>query len=250
MANYVSKIIKFAEDEVGYKEKKNNSNLDDKNANAGSANYTKYARDLDAIDNFYNGKKQGFPWCDVFVDWLFVQAFGVDEAKRLLHQPDKSYGAGVDWSARYFKENNKLYKEPEIGDQIFFLDSSGDPGHTGIVCGVDEYKVYTIEGNTSPASGVVDNGGMVCKKEYKLDYKNIYGYGRPDYDPELVCDTKEENNMEIRYNNVEEMPDYAKGTVNKLMNKEYLKGETEGLDLSHDMMRLLVILDRAGVFGE
>ena len=42
--------------------------------------------------------------------------------------------------------------------------------------------VYTIEGNTSSALGVVSNGGCVRKKSYGLTYRNIAGYGRPKYD--------------------------------------------------------------------
>ena len=46
MANYASKVIEVALAEVGYLEKKSNKNLDSKTANAGSANYTKYGRDM------------------------------------------------------------------------------------------------------------------------------------------------------------------------------------------------------------
>lgn len=42
-----SKVIAIAAAEIGYKEKKSYSQLDDKAANAGSGNYTKYARDFD-----------------------------------------------------------------------------------------------------------------------------------------------------------------------------------------------------------
>lgn len=42
----VDKLLLIAETEIGYLEKKSNSQLDDKTANAGSNNYTKYARDL------------------------------------------------------------------------------------------------------------------------------------------------------------------------------------------------------------
>lgn len=178
----VNKLIQTALAEVGYLEKKSNSQLDSKTANAGRNNFTKYARDLDAIPNFYNGKKQGFAWCDVFVDWCFVQAFGVETAKKLLGQPDKSLGAGCVYSVRYFKAMDQFHNSPEPGDQIFFSDSTGDAGHTGIVYKVDAQKVYTVEGNTSGASGVVANGGGVCKKSYSLTYHRIIGYGRPDYD--------------------------------------------------------------------
>ena len=83
----VDKVLAIAKAEVGYLEKRNNSNLDSKTANAGTANYTKYARDLDAI-GFYNGRKNGYAWCDVFVDWCFVQAYGAENAKKLLCQPE------------------------------------------------------------------------------------------------------------------------------------------------------------------
>ena len=66
------KVIDVAILEVGYVEKATNSNLDDKTANSGSGNYTKYARDLDEI-NFYNSKKNGYAWCDVFVDWCLLK---------------------------------------------------------------------------------------------------------------------------------------------------------------------------------
>ena len=46
--NAVDKLISTAEAELGYLEKKSNKDLDNKTANAGSANYTKYNRDLKA----------------------------------------------------------------------------------------------------------------------------------------------------------------------------------------------------------
>ena len=56
----VNRVLSVAEAEVGYLEKANNKNLDGKTENAGDKNYTKYARDLDAIPGFYNGRKQGY----------------------------------------------------------------------------------------------------------------------------------------------------------------------------------------------
>ena len=41
-----SRLIEVAKREVGYIEKKTNSNLYDKTANAGANNFTKYAQDL------------------------------------------------------------------------------------------------------------------------------------------------------------------------------------------------------------
>jgi N-acetylmuramoyl-L-alanine amidase len=60
---------------------------------------------------------------------------------------------------------------------------------------------------------------------------------------------KEEIAMK-RYNTVQELPAWARPTVQKLIDKGFLNGTDTGLDLTHDNVRMLVILDRAGVFGE
>lgn len=143
------KVLEIAEAEVGYLEKASYSNLDSKTGNAGSANWTKYARDLDKI-GFYNGAKNGYAWCDVFVDWCFVKAYGVAMAQKLTGQPNKSYGASCASSVNYYKNIGRYFKEPKVGDQIFFW-YNGAPNHTGLVYKVDDNYVYTIEGNTSGA---------------------------------------------------------------------------------------------------
>lgn len=186
MANYASKALEIAFAEEGYLEKKNSNNLYDKTANAGSNNYTKYSYEFDTkYPTFYNTKKQGAAWCDIWYDWVLVTAFGEDEAQRMIGQPDRSYGAGCSWSLKYYKSIGRFYKTPVAGDQIFFYNSTRtDIAHTGMVYKVDSTYVYTIEGNTSSASGVVANGGAVAKKKYKLNYGRIAGYGRPWYDEE------------------------------------------------------------------
>ena len=181
MAYSAKQVIEIAEAEVGYLEKNSNSNLDSKTGNAGYNNYTKYARDLFNA-GYYNGNKNGYAWCDVFVDWCHWIAAGKDakEAQRVICQTGDC-GAGCWWSADYYRAAGRFYSSPKPGDQIFFGES-GDEYHTGIVYAVDSYNVYTIEGNTSGASGVVDNGGGVFKKSYSRNYYGISGYGRPRYD--------------------------------------------------------------------
>ena len=95
---YPSKVIAQALSEVGYLEKKSNKNLSDNTANAGNNNYNKFAKMLDDLGYFYNGRKNGYAWCDCFLDSQFVVAYGVEDAMRLLGQPKKSYGAGVKYS--------------------------------------------------------------------------------------------------------------------------------------------------------
>ena len=178
------KIIQIALSEVGYQEKETNAFLDHDTINAGDENYTKYARDLDAM-NFYNGKKNGYAWCDVFVDWCFVAAFGEKDALRLTFQPSfflLNRGAGCRYSYGYYQDEGRIFAEPEAGDQVFFYAADGETiCHTGLVWAVDDTYVYTVEGNTSPQDGVVENGGAVCKKKYLLTDPRLAGYGRPNY---------------------------------------------------------------------
>lgn len=175
----IKAVIKTASNEVGYLEKASNANLDDKTANAGRNNYTKYARDLDNINGFYNAPKNGYAWCDIFVDWCFVKTFGAEKATLMLCQG--IYGAGTINSANYYKTANRWSTFPHIGDQIFFK-YGGEIGHTGLVYNVDANYVYTIEGNTSAGNEVIPNGGAVCKKQYPKYSVVIAGYGRPNYD--------------------------------------------------------------------
>lgn len=185
--NYASKVIRIAEAEVGYLEKRSNSQLDSKTGNAGSVNYTKYGRDM---HNLYPSVMD-FPaaWCDAFVDWCFYKAYGVSNAKGLLGGKFDDYTPN---SAQLYKNKGAWYKSPKVGDQIFFTNGSRIC-HTGLVYKVTSSKVYTIEGNTSGASGVIANGGGVCKKSYDLGYWKIAGYGRPKYDESSGTSNKSTN---------------------------------------------------------
>lgn len=165
------KLLEIAAAEIGYKEKETNSQLDNKTANAGDANYTKYARDLHAA-GYYQASKQGYAWCDMFVDWCFLQLCGdADKAQKIICQSGP-YGAGCKFSAQYYQNAGRYYEDdPQPGDQIFFNDFA----HTGIVEKVVGNVVHTIEGNTS---------NQVARRTYTLGSKTIDGYGRPRFDAE------------------------------------------------------------------
>lgn len=167
----ITRVINIASMEVGYKEKASNACLDDKTANAGSANWTKYGRDMHKIQP--SNMDLPAPWCDAFVDWVFYKAFGADTARKMLCGTFDDYTV---ISADYYKRAGRWYTSGKKGDQIFFKNSGGIC-HTGIVYKVSGNKVYTIEGNVSNA---------VCYREYYAGDSYIAGYGRPKY--ELACD--------------------------------------------------------------
>ena len=161
----IKKLISTASAEIGYMEKASNKNLDDKTANAGKGNFTKYARDL--VNLIGSPYSQGAAWCDMFVDWCFIQTFGKDNAKKMLG----GWSAYTPTSANFYKNSGRFFKSPSIGDQIFFKNSERI-NHTGIVVNVTETFVYTIEGNSS---------NKVQNRSYSLKDKSIAGYGKPDW---------------------------------------------------------------------
>lgn len=174
MSYSISKVISIAQDEIGYLEKLNEQKLDSKTENAGSGNFTKYWRDLGA-------NMQGQPWCDAFVSWCFMKAYGKAAANKILCGGLNSFYTPT--SAQKYKAASRFGSIPAVGDQIFFKNSSRIC-HTGIVIGTTESTVTTIEGNTSGASGVVPNGGGVKEKTYPRNYPGIAGYGHPLYQEE------------------------------------------------------------------
>ena len=189
--NAVDRVIAVAEGELGYLEKKSNRDLDSKTGNAGSANYTKYNRDMKAWAGSAGINDQ---WCQNFVDWVFVKAFGVDTAKQLLGKFTNYTPTG----SNAFKKRGAYIKRgkgvPQRGDVIYFWSSAkGRIGHVGIVTKVTSSKVYTIEGNTSGASTLVTNGGGVRAKSYSLTSTYIDGYGRVDYS--VVKDDEETSSV-------------------------------------------------------
>ena len=228
------RLVATTEEQVGYLGKKTNAQLDDFKANAGGR-FNKFARDLDALGDFYNGKKNGYDWCDVFVDWCFVRTFGRELAQKLLGQPDRSLGAGTGYSLNYYKAKGRLFSAPEPGDQIFFGDAKST-WHTGIVVKVEGGFVHTIEGNAGNPSAV-----RACR--YAIGGKNIKGYGRPDWT--LVPGEKGEDKM-VYFKRLEDVPGYYQDAVRKAVDRGALNGTGDGINVSEDLCRTLTVLDRLG----
>lgn len=210
----IAKLVSCAKKQVGYLEKKTNAYLDDKTANAGSNNWNRYARDIDnKYPDFYNGKKNGFSWCDIFVDWVFIECFGYESALKLLYQPEKSAGAGCKYSADYYRRNNAFFKQPVVGDQVFFGDY-GNEGHTGIVVDVSGNVITTVEGNTSGGYGVNANGDGVYLKQYNFATTYIPGFGRPNWS--VVC---EKTNADDKEETTVSYPMLKRGSTGEFVKK-------------------------------
>lgn len=208
----VSELLDIARKQIGVKE------------SPPSSNNVRY-------NTWYYGREvsgAAYPWCMVFVQWVF------DQAKVKLPIRTASCGAlmRAAQSARCWVTGD--YRPGDV--VIYDFPGGAATDHCGIVESVDGTYISAIEGNTSSASDA--DGGAVERRARK--FSQIVGAVRPSYDKEVE---------EVRYNAVEECPSWARETIQKLVDKKYLDGTGKGLDLSADMVRLLVILDRAGAFN-
>ena len=162
----IAAVIKTAKAEVGYLEKASNSQLDNPTSNPGYNNYTKYWRDV-------YPSYQGQPWCACFICWLFMKTFGLEIAKKLLKH----------WPYVYCPTLGTLFTKnanPKVGDIVIFY-RNGTFAHTGLVTKVQGDQFWTIEGNTSGASGIIANGGGVCAKSYYNSQLPGTKFCTPDY---------------------------------------------------------------------
>lgn len=201
-------LLSIAAKEVGYKE--------------GSNNNSKYGK-------WYGMNNQ--PWCAMFVSWCAAQA-KVPESVILKF-------AYVPYGVDFFKKQKRYHAangsyQPQPGDIVFF----GDSDHVGIVEKVGSTTITTIEGNTSSGnSGSQSNGDGVYRRTRDKKGGWTMGYGTPKYEEEDEEDMK-------RYDTIDEVPSWAKDTVEDFIAAGALQGNGKSLDLSEDMLRTLVIVDR------
>ena len=263
----IDKLIQIANAEVGYLEKSSNSQLDSKTANAGTANYTKYWRDI-------KPEYQGQPWCACFVTWCFVNAFGKNNAQKLLKHYPYVYCPTM---ANLFTLN----ANPKVGDIVIFKHN-GTFTHTGIVTSVNGDYFTTIEGNTNGGSTIIANGGGVCRKSYYNSNLPGTKFCTPDWSiveesenltmsqytelKELIekqaAEINDLRNVNQQLVNVvqttmvydyvdDNMPDWARTAVQAAMSFGAIRGDENGrLGLSYKDLRAICREYRCGMYNK
>ena len=129
---------------------------------------------------------------------------------------------------------------PMVGDWILYdLDLKGSPtDHIGVIIGIEGDELWILEGNF---------GNTVKARAIRYDDPRISYIICPDY-TELVMLQKEENMA--HYKTVAEVPEFARPTIAMLVDRGLLLGiDSDDLGLTDELVRTLVILDRAGAFG-
>lgn len=204
----------------------------------GTKEGTKEHREILAVYNSISPLPRGYrmteqdPWCAAFVSAAAKMA-GVEQLVPLEcgcgKMIEKAQAMGI-W------EEADDYV-PAIGDWVLYDwqaqskgDALGSPDHVGIVIGMDKKTVLVVEGN-------YDN--MVKLRKLPVNDGKIRGFVCPNYEME---------EEQMRYHSLQEVPAYARATIEKLMADGSLRGITEDdLGLSEELVRILVILDRRGI---
>lgn len=139
---------------------------------------------------------------------------------------------------RWVEDDNFL---PRPGDLVCYDwqdsgsgDNVGWPDHIGMVVAVERGVLTVAEGNMA--------GGIMGKTTIVAGGRYIRGYCCPDYESYegTVADPIEAE--------IAALPDWARPTIQKLVERGLLMGRDGSLDLTDDMVRILVILDRAACF--
>lgn len=131
-------------------------------------------------NTWYYGQEvsgDSYPWCMVFVQWVFHQA-GV-----ALPVKTASCGALMRAAQAAGCWVTSDYKPGDV--VIYDLPGGAATDHTGIIESVSDTSVTAIEGNTSVNNA--SNGGEVRRMTRKLSL--VVGAVRPEYD-------KEDDNMD------------------------------------------------------
>ena len=111
----------------------------------------------------------GYPWCQMFVWWVFHEAGFNLKKTASCTELTNSYKKAGQWVTKDFKP----------GD-IAMFDFSGRKKitqHSGIIVEVHADHIVTIEGNTGIGNDA--NGGAVMRRERKLNL--VTGACRPGY---------------------------------------------------------------------
>lgn len=177
-------LIATARKEIGYLEKASNSMLEEKTANAGEANYTKYG-------HWY--KENGVYWCQQFVSWCAYMA--------CKKYKEKSFTGWIMFDGRWVYELEGVVQKDtwlHIDDRWYVVDGAGYMITNWFKNGDDWYFLNTEGAMLSGQWIEIDNmsfyltqsGAMARSAYIKSDKGNMYywvdadGAYQKEYDTE------------------------------------------------------------------
>ncbi len=212
--NQAQDIVNIAQSQVGYSE-----------ASDGGTVYGSWWTDVTnwGYDYTYSS------WCSMFACWCAEKAgagLGVIYDKN---------GAMPSSLFEFLKKNSKydtsFQTNPQMGDFIFFANTSGRIGHVGIVTGYDESakKVSFIGGNQG--SGEVRTSRCTWAKNSTWGSQTVYGYARPNYVDNSVKNIFQDVNK----------TDWFADAVQFVYDNGIMSGDSGNFNPNGDMTRAMMV---------
>lgn len=183
-----------------------------------------------------------------------------------------SYPVGVSSTYRCFDYQNQLYAQGRTTPGGIVTNAKGGESFHNYRLAFDLFKnikgseyndslFFKTAGTLWQAMGGVWGGSFSTPDNCHFEYsgtltikelqKGLYLSQNAQMPWELTLaktPPPQEDTKTMRYNHLSELPSWATDAISYLINKGHLQGTGQGFDLSLDMIRLLVINFRAGLY--
>lgn len=213
-----------------------------------TVDWSKYKMDFKIIEEQYVWNGELVPRDPCLTDYLVLHHAAGDGSAQDIHRihVEVKGWRGIAYNY-YIRKDGSIYRgRPEYTYGGHTADHHGDS--LGIC----------FEGNfeTEQMSTAQKDAGKWLVKEITARYPDITVCRHSDlnatacpgkYFPFDAITAQEE--IEMRYNTITEIPEWGKPTIQKLIDRGALKGTGTGFDISADMLRMFVINDRMGIYG-
>ena len=184
---------------------------------------------------------------------------------------------GANASAHYVVDNISIVQCVEDKDTAWHCGTNGTYYHKycrnsnsiGIELCSNHDNFVSYEKNTARDKGwyfnpdTLNNGIKLIKylsKKYNIPKENVLMHydvtgkicpapfinngGWDNFIERIFTEDKEERDDIMVYNKIEEVPEYAREIIKKYVNLGFIKGTDKGLELTDEMIRIMVIIDR------
>lgn len=229
-------------------------------AKEGGLEHRQFVDDYNTLAKTAQGLPRGikavmdYDWCAIFAAGQahamgLTEAYPMEMSCSLIIEKAKAMGLWIEGDSYI----------PCVGDWVIFAweapegENMEKPDHIGVVYDCDGEIIRTVEGN---------KGNKVDSRAFLVGDKRIRGFVHPDLSgligtviaPVQVPTAGEpvepvNPKLPILHSSVEDVPEWGRAAVQKLVDRGALQGVGEGdLALSEDLVRVLTILDRCGAF--
>ena len=174
MGYVIDELLKLGKSQIGVAESPKGSNR------------TKYGNFSDTPISkngpypWYNGKKNGVPWCAVGINWEFMMVLkpllgSYDKVRSYLNypKPADNCAAACPYMYKYLKDKfGEVAKNKGVAGDVIFFNTSSKCGHVGRIYEVKDGKYKTIEYN---------KGDKVDWGSYSVNSTKIYAVIHIDF---------------------------------------------------------------------